>query len=275
MKLTVRGRTWNLHERTYLMGVINVTPDSFSDGGQHFDLRSAVVRARQLAEEGADILDIGGESTRPGHEPVPASVEMERVVPVIRAIRAELDVPISIDTRKAEVARAAVAAGADMINDVTGLHGDADMAQTAAWSGLPVCLMHWAKVETGPDLMDRIIQGLSESVRLALAAGIPRDRLIVDPGVGFGKDVAGNLQILRCLGDLRELGLPILIGTSRKSVIGKTLGLPVTDRVEGTAATVAIAIAHGASLVRVHDMQAMVRVSRMVDAIMGRTISPL
>jgi dihydropteroate synthase len=272
-ELHVRDQTWKLGLRTYVMGILNVTPDSFSDGGEYADLGAAIAHARQMVEDGADIIDVGGESTRPGHTPVPAEVELERVIPVIRALRAELTAPISIDTRKATVARAAALAGADLINDVTGLFGDPDMAAVVAETGLPACLMHWEELIAGPNLLPAIARRLGESVQIALAAGVTRDRLIVDPGVGFGKGLAGDLQIIRELWRLQPLDLPILLGTSRKSVVGKVLGLPTAERVEGTAATVAIGIANGAHIIRVHDVKAMVRVARMTDAILDRQVS--
>jgi dihydropteroate synthase len=252
------------------MGIVNVTPDSFSDGGRWNAPDSALAQARALVKAGADIIDIGGESPRRGHQPVSADEEIARVLPAIRAIRSELSVPISLDTRKASVARSAAAEGIDLINDVTGLRGDPDMVRAAAECRLPVCIMHWADVETGPALMDHIAAWLSQSVRMAEAAGIPRERLLLDPGVGFGKDLAGNLQIIRELDRLKPLGLPILLGTSRKRIIGEVLNLPVTERVEGTAATVVVGIMKGAHIVRVHDVREVVRVCRMTDAILGR-----
>jgi dihydropteroate synthase len=270
VELQVRDQMWQLDERSYVMGILNVTPDSFSDGGRWYAPEDTLAQARALVAAGADILDIGGESTRPGFQPVPADEEIARVVPAIRAIRAEMNVPISLDTRKAAVARAAAAEGADLINDVTGLRGDPEMAGVAAETGLPLCIMHWADVETGPGLMAQIRIWLAESIDMAVAAGVPRERLILDPGVGFGKDLAGNLQIIRELGALRPLGLPILLGTSRKRVIGEVLDLPVGERLEGTAATVALGIANGAHIVRVHDVREIVRTCRMTDAILGR-----
>lgn len=258
---------WNFGARTFVMGILNVTPDSFSDGGKYDDLEAAVAQARRMVEEGADIIDVGGESTRPGHTPVDVAEEVRRIIPVIRRLAPELSVPLSVDTSKAEVARLALEAGAAMINDVRGLRGDPEIASVAARFGVPVVIMHDQKVDAGPGLMDEINRWLAEGVDLATKAGVPAENIILDPGFGFGKDVAGNLQILRELGRMRVLGRPILLGTSRKSTIGKVLDLPVDQRVEGTAATVAIGIANGADIVRVHDVRAMVRVARMAGAV--------
>lgn len=265
--LTVRGRRWTWGERTLVMGVLNVTPDSFSDGGRYDRLPAAIDHAASLIAAGADILDIGGESTRPGHEPVPEAVELERVVPVIEAVRRRWDVPISVDTRKPAVARAALRVGADIVNDVHGLLREPDMATIAAAAGAPVIVMHWDDVDTGPGLMPAVVAGLAASVEAARAAGIPDKHIIVDPGIGFGKDAAGNLQIIRELAELTALGLPILVGPSRKRFIGHVLGLPVEERLEGTAAAVALAIAGGADIVRVHDVGPLRRVAQMADAI--------
>ena len=258
---------WNFGARTFVMGILNVTPDSFSDGGKYDDLEAAVAQARRMVEEGADIIDVGGESTRPGHTRVDGAEEIRRVIPVIERLAPELPAPLSVDTSKAEVARRALEAGAAMINDVTGLRADPEMAAVAAQFEVPVVIMHDRKVEAGPGLMDEINRWLAESIDLARKAGVREENLILDPGFGFGKDVAGNLQILRELGRMRTLGRPILLGTSRKSTIGKVLDLSVEQRVEGTAATVAIGIANGADIVRVHDVREMVRVARMADAV--------
>lgn len=268
--LTVRGRRWTWGERTLVMGVLNVTPDSFSDGGRYDRLPAAIDHAAELIAAGADILDIGGESTRPGHEPVPEAVELDRVVPVIEAVRQRWDVPVSIDSRKPAVARAALAAGADIVNDVHGLLREPEMAAVAAAADAPVIVMHWEDVAAGPGLMPTIVAGLTASVAAARAAGIPDERIIVDPGIGFGKDAPGNLQIIRELAELAALGLPVLVGPSRKRFIGHVLGLPVEDRLEGTAATVALAIAGGADIVRIHDVGPLRRVAQMADAIVRR-----
>ena len=265
--LKVGNSRWDFGAGTLVMGILNVTPDSFSDGGKYGDLDAALAQARRMVEEGADIIDVGGESTRPGHTPVDAEDEARRVIPVVRRLAPELPVPLSVDTSKADVAHLAVEAGAGMINDVSGLRADPEMASVVAHFGVPVVIMHDRKVDAGPGLMDEINRWLAESIDIALKAGAAEENIVVDPGFGFGKDVAGNLQILRELRRMQALGRPILLGTSRKSTIGKVLDLPVDQRVEGTAATVAIGIANGADIVRVHDVRAMVRVARMADAI--------
>lgn len=265
-----------VRERTVVMGVLNVTPDSFYDGGRYAEIESAVGRALQMAEEGADIIDIGGESTRPGSQPVPQEEELRRVLPVIEAVRARVDVPISIDTTKSRVAEGALQAGACMVNDISGLGFDPRMAEVVAQAGALCCIMH---IQGTPQTMQKnpqytdVVRDISayfeERLALAERAGIPRRNVWLDPGIGFGKTVEHNLQILRRLREFTAFGLPILIGTSRKSFIGKVLGnLPPEDRLEGTAATVAVAILNGANAVRVHDVQAMVHVTRMVDAVL-------
>lgn len=263
--------------RTLIMGVLNVTPDSFSDGGRYASLEAAVERARRMVAEGADIIDVGGESTRPGAVPVPASEEAARVVPVVAALAGQVPVPISVDTYKSSVARAALAAGAHIINDVWGLQGDQDMAALAAETGAPVIVMHGMAGHVGRsgavpagDLMEDIKRYLRRSIAVAEAAGVPADSLIVDPGFGFGKTPEQNLEMVARLEELRELGCPVLLGPSRKSTIGRVLDLPVGERLEGTAAVVALAVARGADVVRVHDVREMARVARMTDAIARR-----
>jgi dihydropteroate synthase len=268
--ITIRGREFVWGSRTYVMGVLNVTPDSFSGDGLGLDLEAAVAQGRRFEEEGADILDVGGESTRPGFEPIPLEEELRRVVPVVRRLAAETSLPVSIDTYKPEVAEAAIAAGAHLLNDVWGFRheGDGDrLARLAAARGLPAVVMHNQRGRQFHDVIGDLLAGFRESLRIAREAGVPEERLIVDPGFGFGWDEKQNLEMLRRLAELRVLGRPVLIGTSRKSTIGKVLDLPVEERLEGTAATVAIAIANGADIVRVHDVQAMVRVARMADAV--------
>jgi dihydropteroate synthase len=274
---------------TLVMGILNVTPDSFSGDGLLKGpdwVEAALEQARRFKAAGAHLLDVGGESTRPGAEPVPAEEEMRRVLPVIRRLAEEGLGPISIDTYKAEVARAAVEAGADLINDVWAMRADPAMAETAAELGVPIVLMDnrsrrdavvrdprlGARYEGAvqEDIVAAVKAHLQERVQAARAAGIPPYRIILDPGLGFGKTVAQNLELIDRLGELRELGFPILVGPSRKSFIGYTLNLPPEERLEGTAAVVALCIARGADIVRVHDVQAMARVARMADAIVRR-----
>lgn len=269
-----RGFRLDLSARTHVMGVLNVTPDSFSDGGQYLAIQHAVAHAQQMAAEGADIIDVGGESTRPGANEVPVDEELRRVIPVIRHLATTHDIPISIDTRKAEVARRALEVGAQIVNDVSGLTADPAMAAVVADAGVPVVVMH-AKgtpkdMQHDPqydDVIDEIRAWLASRVEAACQAGIRKDRLIIDPGIGFGKRLIDNLLILKFLSTFSSLGCPILVGPSRKSFIGKLLGVPEDERLEGTAAAVAIAIANGAHIVRVHDVRAMVRVAKMTDAI--------
>jgi len=268
--ITIRGREFRWGGRTYVMGVVNVTPDSFSGDGLGLDVEAAVAQGRRFEEEGADILDVGGESTRPDFAPISVEEELRRVVPVVRRLAAETALPVSIDSYKPEVAEAAIAAGAHLLNDVWGFRHQGDgerLARLAAQSGLPAVVMHNQRGRQFRDVIGDLLAGLRESLRIAREAGVPEERLIIDPGFGFGWDEAHNLEMLRRLAELRLLGRPILIGTSRKSTIGKVLDLPVEERLEGTAATVAIAIANGADIVRVHDVKAMVRVARMTDAI--------
>jgi dihydropteroate synthase len=268
--ITIRGREFRWGSRTYVMGVLNVTPDSFSGDGLGLDAEGAVAQGRCFEEEGADILDVGGESTRPGFEPIPVEEELRRVLPVVRRLAAETALPVSIDTYKPEVAEAAIAAGAHMLNDVWGFRHEGDgerLARLAAQSGLPAVVMHNQRGRQFHDVVGDLLAGFRESLRIAREAGVAEERLIIDPGFGFGWDEKQNLEMLRRLAELRVLGRPVLIGTSRKSTIGKVLDLPVEERLEGTAATVAVAIAHGADIVRVHDVKAMVRVARMTDAI--------
>ncbi len=288
--LTVRQTTFEWGARTYVMGIVNVTPDSFSgDGiiarGEDFVAQS-VAHATQLLADGADILDIGGESTRPGSQPTPIEEERQRVIPVIAALRQKVAAPISIDTYKAEVARAALDAGADMVNDVWGLRMDPEMKRVVAERGVPVVIMHnrskpkdavqserlggrYVGVEYA-DLLGEVIGELRAQVELGLDAGIAPNKIIVDPGIGFGKTLEQNLELLNRVDELRVLGYPILLGPSRKGFIGFTLDLPPDQRVEGTAAAVAIGIARGVDIVRVHDVKPMARVAKMTDALARR-----
>lgn len=268
------GRPVYWGERTLLMGILNVTPDSFSDGGRYVELKAALARAESLLRDGADIIDVGGESTRSGADPVPAEEELRRVLPAVKAIVHDLGGVVSIDTNKAVVAEAAVKAGAAIINDITGLMGDPEMARVAADLGVPVVLMHMQGTPKNMQLDPRyvsvvpeVIQGLRRSIEKALTAGIKPENIIVDPGFGFGKNLGHNLELLRRLKDLRSLGYPVLTGTSRKTMVGEVLDLPVTERVEGTAATVALSVAGLADMVRVHDVRVMCRTIRMSDAV--------
>jgi len=270
------GKTeMNFGERTYVMGVLNVTPDSFSDGGKFLDEDAAVSRGIKMVEDGADIIDIGGESTRPGAKPVGAEEELKRVVPVVEKLAAKIDKPISVDTYKSEVARRALDAGAALVNDISALRMDDDMAPLLAERDAPVILMHMRgtpqNMQENPtykSVMGEIISFLRERLQLARSKGIKMENILVDPGIGFGKTVQHNLEILRKLVELKSLGCPVVVGTSRKSFIGHTLDLPVEERLEGTAATVALSAANGANIVRVHDVKEMVRVVRMTDAIL-------
>ena len=265
----IGDREFHWGSRTYVMGIVNVTPDSFSGDGVT-DLEVAVAQARQMEQDGADLIDIGGESTRPETWAGPGlSVEDElaRVMPVVARVAAAVAVPVSIDTYKAAVAERAVAAGAAMVNDVWGLRRDPEIAGAVFRTGVPVALMHNRPGGGYRDLIGEIAASLRGSVELAQAAGIPEDRIILDPGIGFGKTREENLEIIRRLPELRGLGFPLLIGPSRKSFIGKTLDLPAGERLEGTAAAVALSIAGGADIIRVHDVKSMVRVARMADAI--------
>lgn len=267
------GKKLEFGKRTLIMGVLNVTPDSFSDGGHYNTFDSALAHADRMVSEGADIIDVGGESSRPGAEPVSEDEEKRRVLPLIEEFARRYEAPISIDTCKPSVARAAVDSGASIINDITAL-ADSDMVHVAADAKVGVVLMHMQgtprTMQVSPhydSLISEIANFLSERVKKAVCGGISPDRLIIDPGFGFGKKYEHNLEILRRLKEFKSLGKPILVGTSRKSFIGMTLDLPVEDRVEGTAATVAVAIMNGADIVRVHDVKQMKRVAKMTDAI--------
>lgn len=266
----IGSHEFEIGARTYIMGILNVTPDSFSDGGKFTSVRSAVEHALRMQAEGADLIDVGGESTRPGHSPVTAEEEIGRVVPVIKALAQELKVPISIDTSKAEVAAAAIAAGAGMINDVWGFRRDPEIAHVAAETGAACCLMHNQAGTAYTQLMPEILAVLEESVRIAAAAGVSRDQIVLDPGIGFGKTVEQNIEVMRSLAQLDSLGFPWLLGTSRKSMIGKTLNLPAEQRAAGTVATTVLGIQAGADFVRVHDVRENCRAARMTDRILRR-----
>lgn len=269
--LNCRGYNLPLGKRTLIMGILNMTPDSFSDGGKFFDIDKAVRHAVEMVEQGADIIDIGGESTRPSHIAVTQEEELDRVMPILQRLVKEIDVPISIDTYKAEVARQSLVEGAHMINDVWGLRADYGMAKVvAAYPDVPLVLMHNQKGNQYESMMDDVLGFLKESAEMALAAGVAKENIILDPGIGFGKDTDQNLEVMHRLWEFNTLGYPVLLGTSRKSMIGNTLELPVTERVEGTAATVAFGISQGIDIIRVHDIKEMVRVVKMSDAMIRR-----
>ena len=261
------GRELCWGAKTHVMAVLNRTPDSFSGDGLAGNVDRVLDAALSAVEHGADIIDLGAESTRPGHVAISVADELTRLLPVVNALRPRTDALLSIDTSKSEVAAAALAAGADLINDVRGLMADPEMAAVVAAAGVPVVVMHDLPPEPGVDLMTSILRELSRRLDRAVEAGVVWERLIVDPGFGFGKDWRQNLEVLRRFGELRALRRPLLAGTSRKSTIGRVLGLPADDRLEGTAATVALAIAGGADIVRVHNVRAMTRVARMTDAV--------
>lgn len=270
---------WNnyrldLRRRTHIMGILNVTPDSFSDGGLYIDKEKAFKRALEIESEGADIIDIGGESTRPGSLPLSPEEEIGRVIPLIERLRGRLRIPISIDTYKTSVAREAIKAGASIINDISGLRHDPEMARVAAEHQVPVVIMHIKgtprDMQVNPvyqDLIGEITDFLRRGISIALEEGVRRDRIIIDPGIGFGKTIEHNLEIIRRLNEFRTLGMPLLFGPSRKSFIGRILDLPEGERLEGTAAAVAVGIMNGADIIRVHDVKPMVRVARIADAI--------
>lgn len=252
----------------HIMGILNVTPDSFSDGGKWNQMDRALLHTEEMIRDGAEIIDIGGESTRPGYQKVTEDEEIERVVPYIRAVREKFNIPVSIDTYKAKVARAAVEAGAGLINDIWGFKGDPKMAETAAALRVPCCVMHNRNLETHPyhNLMEDVLNDLKESIRLGLDAGVRPEHIITDPGIGFGKTLKDNLLVMKHLERLKELGYPILLGTSRKSMIGLTLSLPVEERVEGTVATTVFGVMKGCSFVRVHDVKENYRAMKMTEA---------
>ena len=253
---------------TYVMGILNVTPDSFSDGGKYTEMDQALRHVEEMIGEGMDILDIGGESTRPGYTLLSDEEEISRVVPVIEKVESEFNIPISLDTYKSAVADAGIRAGADMINDIWGLKYDDRLADVIARAQVPCCLMHNRKEPDYHNYMENVLEDLRETIRIAHRAGISDENIMLDPGVGFGKTYENNLEIIGSLDRLKELGYPVLLGTSRKSVIGLTLDLPASERVEGTLVTTVYAVLKGASYVRVHDVKENVRAIRMAEAIL-------
>jgi dihydropteroate synthase len=275
MKLSWRNFCLDFSKKTYIMGILNVTPDSFSDGGLYFDKSTAVMRAFQMAEEGADIIDIGGESTRPGSEPVAIEEELRRTIPVIEFLSKETKIPLCIDTYKSEVAKRALDAGASMVNDISGLRFDPKMPAVVSEYKVPVVIMHIRgnprDMQQNPvyeALIPEIMDYLRIGIIIARQTGISEDMIVIDPGIGFGKTFDHNLQIIHNLQEFTLLRKPILIGPSRKAFIGKILGdVPVTERLEGTAAAVAISIMNGANIIRAHDVKEMVKVAKVADAI--------
>ena len=259
---------FQIGNHTYIMGILNVTPDSFSDGGNYNQLDAALFHVEEMIRDGADIIDVGGESTRPGYEQISVAEEIERVVPVIEQIKKQFDIPVSLDTYKAAVAEAGIKAGADLVNDIWGLKGDERMAEVIASSGLPCCLMHNRKEAVYQDYIKDVLADLEESMRLAQNAGIEQDKIILDPGIGFAKTYEQNLLLLQQLETLHSFGCPILLGTSRKSVIGLTLDVPASERVTGTVATTVMGVIKGCSFVRVHDIKENVQAIKMTEAIL-------
>lgn len=265
--IKIGNQLFEIGKRTYIMGILNITPDSFSDGGQYNSIDNAINHAKKMIEEGADILDIGGESTRPGHLEVCSEDEIRRVVPIIEALKNITDIPISIDTTKAQVAEMAIKAGADLVNDIWGFKKDSNMAKVVAKYDVACCLMHNRKEKDYINLIPDMKKDLLESIKLAQAAGVKKEKIILDPGIGFAKDLAQNIKVMRAMEVFKDLGYPILLGTSRKSMIGLTLDLPVFERLEGTLATTSIGIMKGCDFVRVHDVKENKRVTLMTDAI--------
>jgi dihydropteroate synthase len=275
MKLIWRNYCFDFSKKTYLMGILNVTPDSFSDGGQYFDKSDAIKRAIQMSEDGADIIDIGGESTRPGSKPLAIEEELRRTLPVIEALTKEIDTPISIDTYKSEVAKRALDAGAAMVNDISGLRFDPEMSKVVSAYKVPVVIMHIKgtpkEMQKNPvyeALIPEIMDYLRESIKSAKEAGIAEDMIIIDPGIGFGKTFEHNLEIIHNLYNFTLLEKPLLVGLSRKAFIGKILGdVPAGERLEGTAAAIAISIINGANIIRVHDVKEMIKVAKVANAV--------
>ena len=276
-RLKCKNKVFDLSARTRIMGILNITPDSFSDGGKFLDKDQAVKHAIQMQKDGADIIDIGAESTRPGADPVPKQEELDRLIPIIEFLKKEVDIPVSVDTYKSDVAEEALKNGANIINDISGLRFDPEMKNVLAKYNVPVILMHIKgepkNMQTNPEyenLMDEIYEYLADSINLAETAGIKKENIVVDPGIGFGKRLMDNYEIIKRLSEFNSLGCPVLIGPSRKSFIGKVLDLPPQQRLEGTAAAITVAIQNGAHIIRVHDVKEMARVCRIGDLLAQR-----
>lgn len=269
--MRIGGRDFNIKGHTYVMGILNMTPDSFSDGGKFNTIDRALYRVEEMAKEGMDVLDIGGESTRPGYTSISDEEEIDRISTVIHKIKSSFNIPISLDTYKSKVAKAGIAAGADMINDIWGLKHDPELAGVIADADIPCCLMHNRKEVVYQNYMEEVLWDLEESLDHAHRAGIDDRKIILDPGVGFGKTYENNLEMIDRLEILHSLGYPIMLGASRKSVVGLTLGLPPSERVEGTLVTTVYAVLKGAMFVRVHDVKENVRAIQMTEAICNRS----
>lgn len=265
--MRIGNKDFQTEQHGYIMGILNVTPDSFSDGGRYHHLDAALYHAREMIRDGAEIIDVGGESTRPGYTLIPEQEEMERVVPVIEALKREYDVPVSLDTYKSQVAAEGIRAGADMINDIWGLKWDGTMADVLAKTGVPACLMHNRKEAVYKDYLSEVVSDLQETMDLALTAGISKEKIMLDPGIGFAKDLQQNLTLMNHLELLNQWDVPVLLGTSRKSMIGLTLDLPSDQRVEGTVATTVCGYMKGCRFFRVHDVKENKRALAMIEAI--------
>ncbi len=270
MAINCAPYTLNYHDKTLIMGILNVNHDSFSDGGKFREKDKAVKHALEMVENGADIIDIGGESTRPGYVEISAEEELERVIPIIETVSKEVDVPISIDTYKGIVANEALNAGAHIVNDIWGAKKDPMIAKVAAEKDAPIILMHNRDNQLYTNFVEDVLSDLAESIQIAKTAGVKEEDIILDPGIGFAKNLTTNLEMMRHLDKLVEMGYPVLLGTSRKSMIGNVLDLPVSERIEGTGATVCYGIQKGCQIIRVHDVKEMARMAKMMDALMGR-----
>lgn len=268
--MKIGNSVFDVEHKTYIMGILNVTPDSFSDGGKFNRIDAALRHAEEMIRDGADIVDIGGESTRPGHTKISEEEEIARVVPVIEAVKSRFDVPVSIDTYKGKVTEAALQAGADLVNDIWGFKYDHKVAELTAQYGAACCLMHNRQEPIYQNFLEDVVQDMQACVQIARNAGVSDDKIILDPGVGFGKTYQMNLDMIHHVDVLHDLGFPILLGTSRKSVIGQTLDLPTDQRVEGTLATTVIGVMKGCAFVRVHDIKENKRAIQMTEAILGR-----
>ena len=268
--MKIGSKEFLIGEKTYIMGILNVTPDSFSDGGKFNDLEKSLIQVKKMIDDGVDIIDIGGESTRPGHMTVEEELEISRVVPIIKAIKERYNIPISIDTYKGGVAEEAIKAGADMINDVYGFKKCNKISKVAAKYNVPCCIMHNRENNNYNDIILDMINDLKESIEIAVSSGVSIDKLILDPGIGFAKNLEQNLEVMNRLSEFKIKDIPVLLGTSRKSMIGLTLDLPVEERLEGTLATTTFGIMKGIDFIRVHDVKENVRCAKMTDAMVRR-----